>query len=226
MPIVRERTSASVGTVYVAIVSILAALLAVSNFLERKLSIFSILSYRQGELENIYKIVSVATILFAIIFYVFIIRNNNVKYGLRLIRYLMIGALITLIISLSYLLYIDNNYIIRYEFNGIVSDIFRPHAIRDPFFGEYSFVEQNVSMAKTLEEGMGPAERLRMELLSDGWVMYTSYLIAAALMAFSLNISLIVLAYLAAVGTGALREQRSAEEVVPEPETLLARAVR
>jgi hypothetical protein len=217
MPNAVDRNVGSINTIYISIVAVLGSLLALSNFLEEKLSLFSILRYQHTVIGSTYKIVSIATIIFAAMFYVFIVKRRIANEA-KILQRIVFSMVPIFFICLFYLLYIDNGYIITYEFNGIVKDIFRPFNLNYPDFASVPSSLQNKEIAVQLRAGLGPAEMLDAQLRSDGWLVYSSYLTGAALMAMSLNVALIVLAYLAAVGTDALTDKPGAVATIePEP---------
>ncbi len=214
MPDAPSRSISSINTTYVAIIAVLGSLLALSNFLEEKLSLFSILRFQHAVIGNTYKIVSIATIIFAAIFYVFFVKKQ-MRNEARLLQHVVFSMVPLFFMCLLYLLYIDNGYIITYEFGGTTIDIFRPFRLSDPYLASIPSSLQNKEIAQQLHYGLQPAAMLEAQLRSEGWLVYSSYLISAALMAMSLNVALIVLAYLAAIGTDAIAD-KSEGSVEPE----------
>jgi hypothetical protein len=215
MPTAREqRQPLSVGVVFAALTGVISAVLAVPAFLEANFSIFSILSYDQGEMGRIYKVVAVATVVFAFGFYIQYAKRSRHVFSKKL-KIFIVVSLTLLVASMIYSIVLDSNYVIRYEFNGYVSDVFRPFTLaeaRYPDMSTFSVIEQNKSLAQTLTQGMSMGEALDLRLRSDGWLVYTSYLVSATVMAFSLNMVLIVLAYFAAVGTSEMIARPASSE--------------
>lgn len=216
MPAANKPRVASIDAIYVAIVAVLGSLLALSNFLEEKLSLFSILRYQHTIIGSTYKIVSITTIIFAALFYVFVVKPN-LRNEAVIMRRIICTAIPVFFVCLLYLLYIDNSYFLTYEFDGQVRDIFRPFQLSDPSLAALSVAQQNKELAIQLSAGLSPGAALENQLRGDGWLVYTTYLIGAALMALSLNVALIVLAYLAAVGTDALSNRPEGETGAEDP---------